>query len=81
MPSVCCGLEVSEGDAPSSTLEQCLVAIVPIQVQLGGELGLIEHDDIRSLLSDEPVKVPLLLLSIDASHIPYQGCQLDIGNV
>ena len=54
---------------------------VPIQVQLGGELGLIEHDYIRSFLTDEPVQVPLLILRVDASHIPHQGCQWDLGDI
>ena len=39
---------------------------VSIQEQLGGQLGLVEHDDVRSLLTNEPVQVSLLLLRIDA---------------
>ena len=48
-------LEISEGDAPPRTLEESLVAVVPVQEQLRCQLGLIEHDDFRSLLADEPV--------------------------
>ena len=47
--------EVGEGDAPPRTPEECLVAVVPVQEQLRRQLGLIEHDYIRSLLADEPV--------------------------
>ena len=34
------------------------------------QLGLVEHDDIRLPLADEPVKVALLLSRIDAAYIP-----------
>ena len=57
------------------------MTVVAVQVQLGGQLGLVEHDDVRSLLSDEPVQVPLFLLRIDASHIPHQCLQGDLGDV
>ena len=40
---------------PPRTLEECLVAVVPIQVQLRRQLGLVEHDYVRPLLADEPV--------------------------
>ena len=40
---------------PPRTLEECLVAVVPIQIQLRRQLGLVEHDYVRSLLADEPV--------------------------
>ena len=48
-------LEISEGDTPPRTLEECLVAVVPVQEQLRCQLGLVEHDYVRSLLADEPV--------------------------
>ena len=57
------------------------MTVVPVQVQLGGQFGLVEHDNVRSLLTDEPVQVPLLLLRIDASHIPHQCRQGDLGDV
>ena len=44
------------------------VAGVPVQVQRRCQLGLVEHDDIRLLLADEPVKVTLLLSRVDAAH-------------
>ena len=47
--------EISEGDTPPCTFEECLVAVVSIQEQLRRQLGLIEHDYVRSLLSDEPM--------------------------
>ena len=57
------------------------MAIVPIKVQLRGQLGLVEHDYIESLLSNEPVQVPLFLLRIDASQIPHQCRQGDLGDI
>ena len=45
---------------------------VPIQVQRGSELRLVEQHDIRSLLRDQPVQVLLFLCRIDASHIPHE---------
>ena len=56
------------------------MAVEPIQVYLRGQLGLIEHDYVRSLLSDEPVQVPLLLLRVDTPHIPHQDGQWDLGD-
>ena len=56
------------------------MAVVPIQVQLRRQLGLVEHDNIRSLLPNEPVQVPLLLLRVEAPHIPHQDCQWDLGD-
>ena len=40
---------------PHCTLEECLVAVVTTQVQLRRQLGLVEHDYVRTLLSDESV--------------------------
>ena len=73
-------LEVGEGDAPPRTPEECLVAVIPVQEQLRRQIGLIEHDYVRSLLADEPVQVPLLLLRVDTPHIPHQDCQWDLGD-
>ena len=56
------------------------MAVVPIKEQLRRQPGLVEHDDVRSLLSDEPVEVPLLLLRVEAPHIPHQDCQWDLGD-
>ena len=56
------------------------MAVVPVQEQLRRQLGLIEHDYIRSLLADEPVKVSLLLLRVDTPHIPHQYCQWYLGD-
>ena len=56
------------------------MAMVPVQVQLRRQFGLIEHDYVRSLLADEPVQVPLLLLRVDTPHIPHQDCQWDLGD-
>ena len=72
--------EVGEGDAPPRTPEECLVAVVPVQEQLRRQLGLIEHDYVRSLLANEPVQVPLLLLRVDTPHIPHQYCQWYLGD-
>ena len=72
--------EVSEGDTPPCTLEECLVAVVPVQEQLRRQLGLVEHDYVRPLLADEPVQVPLLLLRVNTSHIPHQYSQWDLGD-
>ena len=48
---------------------------VPIQVQRGSELRLVEQHDIRFLLGDQPVQVLLFLCRVDASHIPHEHCQ------
>ena len=48
------------------------MAGVPVQVQWRRQLGLVEHDDIRFPLADEPVKVALLLSRVDAAHIPKE---------
>ena len=40
---------------PPRTLEECLVAVVPVQEQLRRQLGLVEHDYVRSLFANEPV--------------------------
>ena len=57
------------------------MAVIPVQVQLGGQLGLVEHDYIRPLLADEPVQIPLLLLRVEAPHDPHQDCQRGRGCV
>ena len=51
------------------------MAEVPVQVEHGGQFGLIEHHDVRPLLADEPVEVPLLLLPVDAAHVPHEHRQ------
>ena len=51
------------------------MAVIPVQVQLGGQLCLVEHDYIRALLADELVQVPPLLLRIDAPHVSHKDCQ------
>ena len=56
------------------------MAVVPIQVQLLRQVGLVEHDYVWSLLADEPVQVPLLLLRVDTPHIPHQDCQWNLGD-
>ena len=57
------------------------MTVVPIEEQLRRQPSLVEHDDVRSLLSDKPVQVSLLLIRVEASHIPHQGCQWDFGDV
>ena len=56
------------------------MAVVPIEEQLRRQPSLVEHDYVRSLLSDEPVQVSLLLLRVEAPHIPHQDCQWDLGD-
>ena len=48
---------------------------VPIQVQRGSELRLVEQHNIRSLLTDQPVQILLFLGCVDASDIPHEQCQ------
>jgi hypothetical protein len=55
------------------------VAEVAVQVQWRGQLGLIQHDKVRLLLIDQPAKVPLLLLRIDAPAIPHEHRQVHLG--
>ena len=74
-------LQVAECDAASRSFQHGLVAYVPVQVQRGGQLGLAEHHDIWSLLSDQPVKVLLLLGRVNATHIPHEDCQWDCLDV
>ena len=57
------------------------MAVVPTQEQLRRQLGLVEHDDVRSLFPDEPVQVPLLLLRVEAPHVPHQDFQWDLGDI
>ena len=57
------------------------MAVVPTQEQGGGQLGLVEHDYVGSLLGDEPVQVLLLLGRVDAAYIPHQDCQGHPGDV
>ena len=48
-------LQVAKRDASYGTLEKSLVANVPLKIQRGGQLRLVEHHDVRSLLTDKPV--------------------------
>ena len=54
--------QVGEGDAAPRSLQQCLEAVVAIQIQRLGQVSLIEHGYIRLLLADQLVQLPLLLL-------------------
>ena len=45
-------LQVGEGDAAPRPLQQRLVAVVAVQVQWRGQLGLVEHDKVWLLLLD-----------------------------
>jgi hypothetical protein len=74
-------LQVAECDAPPGTLQEGLVACEPVQVQWGGQLGLVEHDHVGFLFSDQPVQVLLLLGCVDASNIPQEDLQGYFANV
>ena len=65
-------LQVAERDASSRTLEEGLVAHVPVKVKWGGQPCLVEHHNVRSLFADQPVQVPLLYRRVDSSHIPHE---------
>ena len=64
--------QVAERDASSGPLEKGLVAHVSVKVEWGGQLRLIEQHDVRSLFTDQPVQVLLLLHRVDSSHIPHE---------
>ena len=74
-------IQVSEGDATPRPLQQCLVAVLAVQVQWGGQLGLVEHDKVWLLFLDQPAQVPLLLLRVDAPDIPHEYRQVHLGYV
>ena len=61
--------QVGEGDAAPRPLQQCLVAVVAVQVQWQSQLGLVKHDKIWLLFIYQPAQVPLLLFRIDAPKI------------
>ena len=65
-------LQVAKCDASSRALEQGLVTNIPVEVQGGGELRLVEHHYVRSLLANQPVQILLLLRRVDPSHIPHE---------
>ena len=46
--------QVGEGYAAPRPSQQRLVAVVPIQVEWLGQLGLIQHDEVWPLLLDQP---------------------------
>ena len=73
-------LQVSEGDAAPRPLQQCLVDVVAVQVQWGGQLGLVEHEKIWLLFLDQPAQVPLLLVRVDAPDIPHEYRQVLFGH-
>ena len=56
------------------------MAIVAVQVQWRGQLGLVDHDKIRLLFVDQPAQVPLLPLRVDAPAIPHEHRQVHLGN-
>ena len=64
--------QVAKRDASSRTLEEGLVAHVPVKVKWGGQPCLVEQHDVRSLFADQPVQVPLLYRRVDSSHIPHE---------
>ena len=55
------------------------MAVVAVQVQWRGQLGLIQHDKIWLLLIDQPAQVPLLPLRVDAPAIPHEHRQVHLG--
>ena len=69
--------QIAEGGAAPRALQHGLVAVVPTHEHGGGQLGLVDHHDVGSLLGDEPVHVLLLLGGVDASDIPHQHCEWD----
>ena len=73
--------QVAEGDAAPGALQQGLVAIIACQEQRGCQLGLVEHHYVGPLLTDEPVKVLLLLRGVEASDIPHEDLQWDPADV
>ena len=73
--------EVAEGKTPSRALVQGLVTVVASEEEGRGELGLVEHHYVWSLLGDESVQVLLLLERVDAAYIPHQDCQGHLGDV
>ena len=64
--------QVAERDASSGPLEEGLVAHVSVKLEWGGQLRLVEHHYVRSLLPNKPVQVLLLLHRVDPSHIPHE---------
>ena len=58
-----------------------MMALLFVQAELGGQLGLVDHDDIWSLIAIEPAQETLFLLTIDASHLPYQDYKRYLCNV
>ena len=65
---------------PPRPLQQCLVALVAVQVKWRGQLGLVKHDKIWLLFLDQPAQVPLLLLRVDAPDIPHEHRQVLLGH-
>ena len=55
------------------------MAVVAVQVQWRGQLGLVDHDKIWLLLIDQPAQVPLLPLRVDAPAIPHEYRQVHLG--
>ena len=73
-------LQVCEGDAAPRPLQQCLMAMVAVQVQWRGQLGLVEHDKIWLQFLDQPAQVPLLLVLVDAPDNPHEYRQVHLGH-
>ena len=56
------------------------MAVVAVQVQCRGQLGLVEHDKIWLLFLDQPAQIPLLLVRVDAPDIPHEYRQVLLGH-